>query len=221
MSDILIVDDERDIRELLVLSLSRMGLAVTAVGSVGEAMTAVDAGVPFALVLTDMRLPDGAGLALMLCALFYCCQIDNIVYSASDTAMRATENFCSRLVERIESQDGYRDGMEVLIIGSYPADRYYSDIKAYDLVKHYSCDADSTIALNKQIYYFIDRWLNVPIEEPKEQELIDMAASPEFAAMPLYPDDGSTAVINGRLVVKLQNTYTPKQDYEIQYENRR
>lgn len=168
-----------------------------------------------------LRLCRGAGLALMLCALFYCCQIDNIVYSASDTAMRATENFCSRLVERIESQDGYRDGMEVLIIGSYPADRYYSDIKAYDLVKHYSCDADSTIALNKQIYYFIDRWLNVPIEEPKEQELIDMAASPEFAAMPLYPDDGSTAVINGRLVVKLQNTYTPKQDYEIQYENRR
>ena len=62
---ILVVDDEPDIRELLVLSLSRMGLAVTAVGSVGEAMAAVDAGVPFALVLTDMRLPDGAGLALI------------------------------------------------------------------------------------------------------------------------------------------------------------
>lgn len=61
---ILVVDDEPDIRELLVLSLSRMGLAVTAVGSVSEAIAQVDAA-PFELVLTDMRLPDGSGLALV------------------------------------------------------------------------------------------------------------------------------------------------------------
>jgi hypothetical protein len=168
-----------------------------------------------------LRALRGAGLALLAVALFYCWQVDNIVYSASDTAMRATESFCNRLVSRIETTDGYEDGMEVLIIGSYPTDRYYSDIPAYDLVRHYSCDADSTIALNKQIYYFIDRWLNVPIAEPDEQDFIDMAASDEFKAMPRYPDDGCAKVVDGKLVVKLQETYTPKKDYEIQYENRR
>jgi len=184
----------------------------------------------FVLTMID-RCPDAsdkllkwgrcAGFAMMVAALFYCWQIDNVVYSASDTAMRATENFCSRLVERIESTDGYKDGMEVLIIGSYPTDRYYSDIDAYDQVQHYSCDADSTIALNKQIYYFIDRWLNVPIKEPAEQDFIDMADTFDFKMMPRYPDDGCTQVIDGKLVVKLQKKYTPKQDYEIQYENRR
>lgn len=162
-----------------------------------------------------------AGLAMMAAALFYCCQIDNVIYSASDTAMRATENFCTRLVERIESAEGYEDGMEVLIIGAYPTDRYYTDIDAYDIVKHYSCDADSTIALNKQIYYFINRWLNVPIEEPAEQDFIDMAGSLAFSTMPRYPDDGSVQVVDGKLVVKLQEKYTPKKDYEVQYENRR
>jgi hypothetical protein len=48
-----------------------------------------------------------------------------------------------------------------------------------------------------------------------------MAASDEFKAMPRYPDDGCAKVVDGKLVVKLQETYTPKKDYEIQYENRR
>lgn len=184
----------------------------------------------FVLTMID-RCPDAsdrllkwgrcAGFAMMVAAVFYCCQIDNVVYSASDTAMRATENFCSRLVERIESTEGYKDGMEVLIIGSYPTDRYYSDIDAYGFVQHYSCDADSTIALNKQIYYFINRWLNVPIKEPGEQDFIDMADTFVYKMMPRYPDDGCIRVIDGKLVVKLQEKYTPRLDYEKQYENRR
>ena len=48
-----------------------------------------------------------------------------------------------------------------------------------------------------------------------------MADTFDFKMMPRYPDDGCTQVIDGKLVVKLQKKYTPKQDYEIQYENRR
>ena len=44
---------------------------------------------------------------------------------------------------------------------------------------------------------------------------------PEYAAMPRYPDDGSVQIIDGRLVVKVQEEYTPKSDFEIAYENRR
>mgnify|MGYP000071340568 CR=1 FL=1 len=48
-----------------------------------------------------------------------------------------------------------------------------------------------------------------------------MAERPEFAAMPRYPDDGSVQIIDGCLVVKVQEEYTPKSDFEIAYENRR
>ena len=56
----LIVDDEPDIRELLVLTLTRMGLAVDTSGTVREALDRLS-GYRYDLCFTDMRLPDGSG----------------------------------------------------------------------------------------------------------------------------------------------------------------
>ena len=61
---VLVVDDEPDIRELLELTLTKMGLGVVAVGSLGEARDTLR-GARFDLCLTDMRLPDGEGLDLV------------------------------------------------------------------------------------------------------------------------------------------------------------
>jgi two-component system response regulator PilR (NtrC family) len=61
---VLIVDDEADIRELLVLTLSRMGVDAEAVPSVKDARAALERQ-PFDLCLTDMRLPDGDGLEVL------------------------------------------------------------------------------------------------------------------------------------------------------------
>ena len=75
--------------------------------------------------------------------------------------------------------------------------------------------------LNKHIYYYLNDWLNVRWDEPAEETMIAVAASEEFKAMPLYPDDKSAAIIDGRVVVKLAEKYTPKADFEIAYENRK
>jgi two-component system response regulator PilR (NtrC family) len=61
---VLVVDDEPDIRELLHLTLSRMGLEVTTAEDLGEARRALQSG-GFSFCLTDMRLPDGNGLDLV------------------------------------------------------------------------------------------------------------------------------------------------------------
>ena len=61
---VLVLDDEPDIRELLELTLVKMGLQVEAVGTVAEAKERAAAG-GFDLCLTDMRLPDGDGLAFV------------------------------------------------------------------------------------------------------------------------------------------------------------
>jgi two-component system, NtrC family, response regulator PilR len=61
---VLVVDDEPDIRELLELTLIRMGLGVDTVESIGAAKGRLREA-HYDLCLTDMRLPDGEGLELV------------------------------------------------------------------------------------------------------------------------------------------------------------
>lgn len=61
---VLIVDDEPDIRELLGITLSRMGLNSLSAATLGEARDKVARLQPD-LCLTDMRLPDGNGISLV------------------------------------------------------------------------------------------------------------------------------------------------------------
>ena len=61
---VLVVDDEADIRELVDLTLSRMGLAADCAGTVAEAIGLLKAN-RYVLCLTDMRLPDGEGLEIV------------------------------------------------------------------------------------------------------------------------------------------------------------
>jgi len=61
---ILVVDDEADLRELLEITLLKMGLDVDSAATLREARRFVDENA-YDLVLTDMRLPDGLGLELV------------------------------------------------------------------------------------------------------------------------------------------------------------
>lgn len=61
---VLVVDDEADIRDLLELTLQRMGLETKTAGAVGEAKKLLEQQA-FDLCLTDMRLPDETGLDLL------------------------------------------------------------------------------------------------------------------------------------------------------------
>ncbi|MGZ8262608.1 MAG: sigma-54-dependent transcriptional regulator [Burkholderiales bacterium] len=63
-TQVLVVDDEADIRELLTMTLSRMGLETHCAGTQSEALALLGQNT-YELCLTDMRLPDGDGLAVL------------------------------------------------------------------------------------------------------------------------------------------------------------
>ncbi len=63
-AQILVVDDEPDLRTLYELTLLREGYRVEAAGNVTEALQHLDAG-RFDAVITDMRLPDGLGMEIL------------------------------------------------------------------------------------------------------------------------------------------------------------
>ncbi|MCG5510557.1 sigma-54-dependent transcriptional regulator [Ectothiorhodospira lacustris] len=64
IQNVLIIDDEPDIRELLEITLGRMRLNTQAAGTVREAKRLLG-NAHFDLCLTDMRLPDGDGIELV------------------------------------------------------------------------------------------------------------------------------------------------------------
>ncbi|WP_316151563.1 sigma-54 dependent transcriptional regulator [Cupriavidus sp. BIC8F] len=61
---ILVIDDEADLRELLDISIRRMGHDVVLAGSLAEAREKLAQG-RYSLVLTDMRLGDGMGIEIV------------------------------------------------------------------------------------------------------------------------------------------------------------
>ncbi|HEY5293629.1 MAG TPA: sigma-54 dependent transcriptional regulator [Burkholderiales bacterium] len=85
---VLVVDDEADIRELLELTLLRMGLAVESAASVAEAHALLSAR-RFDLCLTDMRLPDGEGLDLVRYIGEHCSDLPVAVITAYGSAENA------------------------------------------------------------------------------------------------------------------------------------
>src|SRR5437667_4129548 len=89
---VLVIDDEADIRELLELSLLRMGLAVECAGSVAVAKQLLQSK-RYELCLTVMRLPDGDGLELVRFIGVQCADLSVAVI----TAFGSTENAVAAL----------------------------------------------------------------------------------------------------------------------------
>ncbi len=153
--------------------------------------------------------------------LLFCLNTNNLLYTVSAQAHRATESYLTRLYARIEACPGYQPGMEVAVIGAIPADQLKSQIVSYDPIGHYSVPIDTAAPGNKHIYYYLRDWLNLPVEELDEDTMIAVSQSQAFQDMPLYPAAGSVQLLDGRVVVKLREEYTPKSDFEIAYEHRR
>ena len=87
----LVIDDEPDIRELLEITLGRMGIDTEAADSVASARRQLAAG-GFDLCLTDLRLPDGSGMDVVDHIQEHCPQLPVAVISAHgsiDAAIQA------------------------------------------------------------------------------------------------------------------------------------
>lgn len=87
-NQVLVIDDEADIRELLQMTLLRMGLATDCAGSTAEALALLSRN-EYQLCLTDMRLPDGDGLAVLEHVAQHCPSTPVAVITAHGSAENA------------------------------------------------------------------------------------------------------------------------------------
>ena len=88
---VLVVDDEADLRELVEITLSRMGLKSAAAPDLAQAR-ALLAERRFDLCITDMRLPDGNGIELVKHIQLHHPQLPVAVLTAYGNAQAAVES---------------------------------------------------------------------------------------------------------------------------------
>lgn len=107
---VLVVDDEADLRELLDLSLARMGLQADLAGGVAQARQCLTRQ-RYALVITDMRMPDGDGLEVVRAAAELAPDTPVAVLTAfgsSDNAVAALKAGAFDYLSKPVSLDGLR-----------------------------------------------------------------------------------------------------------------
>ncbi len=89
---ILVVEDEPGLRDMLAIFFKRVGLTVSVQGSFQHGVDAItNAPEPYALVLTDLMMPDGTGLDIVTCARSRSPRTEVIVMTAHSTVETALE----------------------------------------------------------------------------------------------------------------------------------
>lgn len=141
---VLIVDDEPDIRELLEITLLRMGLETRSAQDFRDATRMLDEE-SFDLCLTDMKLPDGDGLALVEHIQQHCPNTPTAVITAHgsiDLAIKAMKAGAFDFVTKPVSLDTLRNLVEkALTLPSSPRQVSDSPDSRYQII------GDSTIMI--------------------------------------------------------------------------
>ena len=111
---VLVVDDEPDIRELLEITLMRMGLEIRCAEDFSSAKRYLQEET-FDLCLTDMKLPDGDGIALVEFIQQHCPNTPSAVITAHgsiDLAIKAMKSGAFDFVSKPVSLDTLRSLVE-------------------------------------------------------------------------------------------------------------
>lgn len=125
-------------------------------------------------------------------------------YVALDYMNRETESYMTTLVTRIKSAKGYKDEYPVMFVG----ERGFSDQQFINPYSNYP-----------ELYFIIYQEINLinafswrdamtaytgfTCTAPSEQQWMEICGTKEFQEMSCYPNDGSIAVIDEVIVVKI------------------
>jgi CheY-like chemotaxis protein len=89
-SRLLIADDDEDVRATLAMLLTQSGASIQVVGSGLDALDAIAHDGPFALVITDVRMPAPSGVQLLAMARTAGADVPFLVITAFADAQVAT-----------------------------------------------------------------------------------------------------------------------------------
>ena len=112
---------------------------------------------------------------------------------------------CVRIVDKLESEEGYRHGMKVAILGGLPNEDSYpaTDITKDDLIGYFGVAGDLCLGSNAKYAEFMKHYLGVTINAVSEAECIALTETEEYGEMDCFPYAGSIRLIGDVWVIKM------------------
>ncbi len=131
----------------------------------------------------------------------------NMAYLKVDLSMRQCTAYSTRLLDKIESCEGYRQGMPVVLLGSKKEEEGLSPTPELDSI---SMTGVFDLANFRTCYtygYFLRYYLGFTgeIYLGNSEQAQSLAEAPQVKAMPSYPAAGSIRQIGDAIVVKFGN----------------
>lgn len=141
-------------------------------------------------------------LVIMTASYIY---LDNAAYLKADLAEEQAASYLTQLAANIKSCDGFTDNMEIVFVnldknndGTFVSTDTSEQLEAIKIEKfpYYT-----ELVSNGSILDFMREHCGFGNELVSIDDGM-LAVDPEIEAMPAYPDDGSIAVIDGKVIVK-------------------
>lgn len=141
-------------------------------------------------------------LALIFSSVFYIYQ-DNAAYLEAELSISATKSYYTTLITQIKSLDGYREDMEVVLIGGN------QDSTIYEIRKEFFQDVEiggiyetDRVVKGMDVVRFMKYYCGYDQKVTDDDISIDRA---EWKGMPDYPNDGAIKIVDDKIIVKFGN----------------
>lgn len=166
---------------------------------------------PIALLsrMQPLRLPMRlicAGVCALLCAFFALnIRTSNAMALKRDLEFSATTSAMSRLLDRAEQVEGYEPGKTpVVLLGMLPGSRIAMERGGFEAIARaqgmrYTYGASYETAN----YWYLQMALGERVNLVPHDERIRLSQHPEAGALPLFPQEGCCAMIDGYLYVRI------------------
>ena len=146
---------------------------------------------------------------LLLLVILFNVVFANQVYLKKALEYEATMSFMTKLTYSIEQTEGYVPGeTPVIMVGDFETSSLFAQRRGFEEVTGDGLDRGSAATYSGTFVHYFNAILSYRINWIDTGTAREYAAWPEVRSMPVYPARGSCQIVNGVLVVKIQDVYT-------------
>lgn len=149
-----------------------------------------------------------SGLLAITLIIYFSFIISNQLYCRMSNNMTAANANLTAMLARIESIENWDLSQPVYIANAHSIlnTNLYADLYFYDQIGSVFWVGTDVYPWggNNQVYDYLSRYFNIDLVQPTYEEEKQILASKTFADMPIYPAKDSIKVINGIIVVKME-----------------